>query len=348
MNVIRARNVNDAWDLAKNLLNQNHVTRNSRVGEVIECAEPVSTVYENPCERVLFNSLRNPNAIFHFMESMHMLAGRNDVAWLERFNSKISDFVGKDPHQHGAYGYRWRHSFDLDGGAEDGYADQLPKIVRMLKKDPNERRAVLCMWNPILDLERPDVADIPCNLIVTFKIREGRLCMIVFCRSNDIIFGCYGANVVHFSFLQEYMAAQIGIPVGTYTQISDSFHAYTARWKEFGGFDTTPSWNLYNPTGHRGSVTPYKLVDDPETFDEDLQVWMERDWKQGDDVPDFNNAFFPDVAEPLWLSWESYKMGNLDDALKLVSNCEATDWQAASKFWYKRVQEKRNQKGVTA
>lgn len=56
--------------------------------------------------------------------------------------------------------------------------------------------------------------------------------MTVFNRSNDLIWGTLGANVVHFSVLQEYMAARLGVKVGVYNQVSNNLHVYTApeRW----------------------------------------------------------------------------------------------------------------------
>lgn len=334
MRVIEARNVNDAWDQAKILLNDVGVVRQSRVGEVIEAPFPVTTVYENPTERVLFNEERNANPFFHFFESLWMLAGRNDLAWIEKFNSKISDFVGTDPEVYGAYGYRWRKAFDMDGGAEDDFADQLPKIIRMLKKNPDERRAVLTMWNPLWDLERPEKKDVPCNLIVTFKIRNSKLDMIVFCRSNDLVMGCYGANVVHFSYLQEYMAAMIGVPIGKYYQVSDSWHAYTARWKEFGGYNYGVIIDPY----HAYDIKPFPLVSSPQSFDKELYMWMDRDEYFG---KDFDNNFFSQVAEPLWLAWYEYKQNDLDMAIAVASQCQAPDWRVACTNWLNRIKEKR-------
>src|SRR5262245_37948051 len=116
MLTISARNVNQIWDYAKWHLNGKHYVRQSRVGEVWEYPELVVTEYLQPTERVLFNPLRNANPFFHFFEALWMLAGRNDLAFLERFNSKIADFVGRNPTLHDAYGHRWRYAFDLDGG----------------------------------------------------------------------------------------------------------------------------------------------------------------------------------------------------------------------------------------
>ena len=344
MEVIKAVNINDAWGDAREELFENHVVRPSRVGEVWEYPGPVTTVYWNPAQRVLFDPKRNANHFFHFMEALHMLAGRRDVAWLEQFNSKIRDFVGKDDLQHAAYGHRLRLAFDLDGGAEDDYADQLPKVARMLAKDKNERRAVLCIWNPLWDLERPDISDIPCNDIIFLKIREGALDMTVCCRSNDIIFGCYGSNIVQFSTLQEYLAAMIGVPMGFYYQVSDSWHAYTERWEKLAG---NPPYN-YPPVDYysdaspsQPNVNPFPLVRNPDTFDEELQRWMARD---GIETHTWDNYYFPLVAEPLWQAHKAYRTNDLEKALEHARHCQATDWRIGVIEWLERIRVRRASK----
>lgn len=99
-------------------------------------------------------------------------------------------------------------------------------IAEALKRNPEDRRQVLQMWDPVIDLGRGG-KDLPCNLEATFQINtEGKLELTVFNRSNDTIWGAYGANAVHFSFLLEYMANWIGVPMGVYRQISVNYHAY--------------------------------------------------------------------------------------------------------------------------
>jgi hypothetical protein len=62
---------------------------------------------------------------------------------------------------------------------------------------------------------------------MVFDRRGDKLNMTVFCRSNDMVLGAYGANAVHMSMLQELIAHALDTRVGTYWQVSHNFHAYT-------------------------------------------------------------------------------------------------------------------------
>jgi hypothetical protein len=60
MHVIRARNVNDAYQQGILLLAERKLwdsdQRESRAGNVVELDEPVTTVYRKPLERVLWDA----------------------------------------------------------------------------------------------------------------------------------------------------------------------------------------------------------------------------------------------------------------------------------------------------
>jgi hypothetical protein len=174
------------------------------------------------------------------------------------------------------------------------------------------------------------------------KIRDGKLDIVVCCRSNDIIYGAYGSNVVQFSVLQEYLAAMIGVSVGTYYQVSDSWHAYTARWDKLAG---DPPYYLvdYYEGAPPGSpaIEPYPMVIAPEMFDHELRYWMAREFRP---VRYWANQFFPLVAEPLWQAWIQYKDGDTGGALKTLGYCRATDWRLACGQWIQRIVEKREMK----
>jgi hypothetical protein len=335
MKVLIARNVNDAVVKGAALLKAEGVKQESRAGATLEHPEPVCTVYERPLERVLFDGVRDANPFFHLMEGLWMLAGRRDVAWLARFNKRMATYSDDGEVFNAAYGYRWRNQFDLPAG---GGTDQLSAIVKLLRADPDSRRAVLQIWDAEADLGAPS-KDLACNAQAMFKVRAGKLNMTVSNRSNDIVWGCYGANAVQFSLLLEYMAARIGVAPGIYRQMSDSYHAYLDTWDKIENIGArTKGGDAYT----RGEVSVFPLVAAPEAFDEELMRWMDGaaervSLAQADgDRATWCNPFFPDVATPIHNSWFAYKKKDRAGALAWLDRCAATDWARAAREWLER------------
>lgn len=342
MRCINVHNVNQG--LAEGLRHLQHfgVLEESRVGQVLVCHEPVATTYEDPTARVLFSPLRNANPFFHLMEALWMLQGRNDLTWPRMFNRGFKDFSDDGLTLHGAYGERWRYRFGTD---------QLAVIAQELRDNPDSRRAVLAMWSPQADLAKSS-KDIPCNTHAYFDMRGGRLNMTVCCRSNDIWWGAYGANAVHFSILLEYMAGCVGAPVGRYTQLSNNFHLYPAIVKPVisreGDMDFTNliddavEADLYTEgqsySGRRRGIEPRLGNHVPlmvrhtgkRAFDEALTAFME------DAAAEQHYPFFRMVASPMYRAWACYKLGALGEALDNAADIKATDWAQACTRWLDR------------
>ena len=136
MKVIKARNVQQALPEALYQLRNEGVERESRNGPVRMFPEPVTTVYLRPAERVMFWPERDCNPFFHLVESLWMLAGRRDVEYVARYVERMRTYSDDGKVFHGAYGFRWRNFF---------FDDQLPKIIDVLKANPDDRRQVLSM-----------------------------------------------------------------------------------------------------------------------------------------------------------------------------------------------------------
>jgi len=338
MKVISARNVSEALLLGLQALKAEGVNRDSRNGPVTLFPGSVTTTYAHPEERVLFYPERDANPYFHFMESLWMLAGRRDVAWVSQFAGSIANYTDDGVNFHGAYGYRWRVHFEAtiqrgDGGFEIGGIDQLETIAALLKKNPDDRRIVLQMWDASADLGM-DGKDFPCNLICTFRISPyGKLDMYVFNRSNDMIWGAYGANAVHFSVLQEVMAAWVGVPMGIYEQISTNFHAYHNTLDKHG-----------NVTQHAPGMDPYSLgevratpiVNGPiEAWFQDLDMFMTQGAVMG-----FQDKFFKKTVVPMYQSWMAWKdkenPARVANAMVLAQQIAAPDWNRACVEWLAR------------
>lgn len=320
MYVIQARNVNDALAKGKRLIEAHGVEKPSRYGPTVEADHPVTTVYAKPRERVLFDARRDANPFFHFMESLWILAGRDDVEWLAQFNARMREFSDDGTTFHGAYGKRLRDMPDRCG--EDG--DQIRQAIDALTLNPDDRRVVLQIWNSDLDLGTQS-KDIPCNDLIMLKVRNNRLHMTVCCRSNDMIWGAYGANAVQFSMIQEYIADRIGAFVGTYYQVSDSFHVYEATADKIGHI-AGPGVCPYGT----GKVSPYPLDANHPAWDHDLHCFMDEDHLS------LCTPFFQFVAVPLFQSWKAYKNKQPNAARQFAALCRASDWGLACGEWLER------------
>jgi hypothetical protein len=298
MDTVNARNVNDAYMRGMSLLQRFGHEQSSRGGPVISIDRPVATRYDYPAERVLWSPQRDANPFFHLFEALWMLEGRNDIETMMYFLPKFREYSDDGVTLYGAYGKRWRRYPTTYSTT----VDQLPTAIRMLRENPNDRRVVITMWN-IHDLGRVS-KDIPCNDMIKLRIIQGALHMYVFNRSNDAIWGAYGANAVHMSFLQEYLAAHIGCELGAYEQISTDFHAYLDVWNK--QWPMQAYVDLYN-----GAQPPliHPLVTHPAHFDLDLHTFFAH-WneiKRGQFNLDSRNFFFNVIAAPMLCAFSLYR-----------------------------------------
>lgn len=342
MKVLNVRNVQQALPVAVRLLRDYGLPRDSRNGPVLQAPWPVATVYEKPCERVLFWPERDANPFFHLYEALWMLAGRNDVEGVARYAKRMREFSDDGKTLHGAYGYRWRQAFGHHGRVYD----QLKVIIGLLKRNQTDRRAILQMWDTTVDLAQ-DGRDVPCNLTATFQIGpDNRLHLVVFCRSNDIIWGAYGANAVHFSVLLEYMALAIGVPVGTYTQVSVNWHGYldTLEKTKLGEM-CDPYETQRIETTNFTSEKIECLVREPEVHVVPMRGHLEV-------LDDFIHAVLEaaDTGFPKWRAWSDpwmqmvwdmlrahhyWKSGEKKEAMGLLIQHDV-DWHRAGREWMER------------
>lgn len=318
MKTFYVRNVSEALWLGMKDIEVTGQLVETRNGPAYEFATPVGITYTHPRERVLFYPERDANPFFHCLESLWMLAGRNDVAFPARYSSNIAQFSDDGVSFRGAYGHRWRSHYVYPN-------DQLIVIAHRLKTYPNDRRSVLAMWDPECDLrEGNESKDIPCNTHIYFSLRGSYLHMTVCNRSNDMIWGAFGANAVHMSYLQEYMAARVGASVGHYTQFTNNLHAYK---------DVLAKHKLRNP-----DYKPYTRFNNPsqplvmEAYRFDIEV---RNFCNGE-RSGFREPFLALTAVPMDYAWGLYKTGEYDAAIAVARTISSEDWRTACVEWLGR------------
>lgn len=351
MLVNRARTVSEALHNGLHAIRVHGVSKPSRVGDVLVLPRPVLTEYSDPTNRVLFSPVRDANPFFHVMETLWMLAGRNDLPWLVRFNKRFASYSDDGGQtQPGAYGYRWRSYFGHD---------QLMDIILELRQNPDSRRVVLAMWDggardSWLDDDKGDQpgdfyaalmnsADVPCNTHAYFDTVDGRLNMTVCCRSNDVIWGAYGANAVHFSFLLEFISAATKIPMGMYRQFSNNFHLYTnvvPRESIMAWARDAESTDKYLVRESKNGLTkvcaspPMRKVPlmqtDLDTFESELHAFM------AEDSIVYTEPFLRGVAQPMYVAHAHYREREYDDAISAAGMIKAEDWRIACTEWLER------------
>lgn len=299
------------------------IDRDSRAGKVAVAPGVFVTDYHLPRERVMFWSERDCNPFFHLMEGLWMIAGREDVEWISHYSSGIAQFSDDGTVFNGAYGYRWRHYFN---------EDQIRIIVGNLRGNPDCRRQVMTMWS-VDDLVNQNTKDVPCNTQIYFQINHaGRLDMTVCNRSNDLIWGAYGANAVHFSMILEYMAMMINVPMGNYVQFSANTHVYERHFQLVTDMAGQAADVMAHPLTScpysRGEVEPFAMGD---YFHYDLTEFF-----YGNEAM-IRGGFFRNIVLPMKKAWDEYKSGEKLRAIATLQTMpEKNDWKRAATEWLER------------
>lgn len=336
MIVINAQNVNDALHRGMDVILNEGKSVDSRGGNTLEAPCPVATVYQDPRQKVLINKIRDANPFFHLMESLWILAGRQDVKFLTEFNKRMGDYSDDGEVFNAPYGYRLRTRF-FDSGNCD--LDQLQSVIKILHTDPNSRQAVCQIWDTE-DLDK-DTKDKACNMSIVFRIRNNKLCMTVYNRSNDMIWGAYGANVVQFSMIQEYVSAHLNVAVGTYTQVSNSYHVYAegpggAVWdrlvQSYDSFD--PSYvTPYDKVKHMVLMQTYdigNIESDIKTF---FNVYDDFGLEELGEINCWQSDYFKNLIAPMINLYIIYKKVGPEKTLPLTDCIIADDWRMACFDW---------------
>lgn len=331
---LRVRNVNEALPLGLQMLQAYGKPAESRGMHTLRVPGPVTTIYERPEERVLFDRTRDANPFFHLIESLWILGGSNRVELPSMFLEGIRRFSDNGVTFHGAYGHRLRKAFGFD---------QVMRAIELLVTKPDTRQCVMSIWHPELDM-RANTKDMPCNDMVMLDIVNGRLNMTVCNRSNDAIWGAYGANAVQFSMLQEFIAVYAKLERGFYVQQSNNFHVYVDN----------PFWLAYNEGKHDfGHVTnPYDRGDvqarpiaatttDAVHLLADCEA-MCAQVENGEHLEsiEYRSSFGQQVVSPVVRAYGLYKAKMYASALEVLEQVAAEDWRLAMKQWVQRRADK--------
>lgn len=197
----------------------------------------------NPRDRLLFIPERKFSLHYVMAEILWYLSGNNETAWISNYSSFWKDISDDGKTANSAYGARIYKQHPYQQGSilvphptEAHYVQQkdIPQgwtqwqyVKDELTRDPDSRRAVIHIRQP----QDSYLAhkDVPCTLSLQFFIRGKKLHLVVQMRSNDVILGT-ALDVPAFTFMQELMALELGVELGTYYHTSNSMHVYERHY----------------------------------------------------------------------------------------------------------------------
>lgn len=169
-------------------------------------------VLTNPKRCLTTLKSRKLNYQFAMVEKLEYLSGQSSPDRLGYYNKQMLAYLNPQTGAFdGAYGPRLLRQYDY--------------VLDLLKRDPDTRQAIL---NINQEVDKHETLDVPCTIALQFLLRDNKLHMVAYMRSNDLLWGTpYDVN--GFCFLLEAFAYWLGVEVGTYTHVAGSLHYYINR-----------------------------------------------------------------------------------------------------------------------
>ncbi|TRY59021.1 hypothetical protein DNTS_012406 [Danionella cerebrum] len=125
------------------------------------------------------------------------------------------------------YGFQWRHFGaeykDMHSDYSGQGVDQLQKVIDTIKSNPEDRRIIMCAWNP---KDLPLMALPPCHALCQFYVSEGELSCQLYQRSGDIGLGV-PFNIASYALLTYMIAHITGLKPGDFVHTLGDAHIYT-------------------------------------------------------------------------------------------------------------------------
>jgi thymidylate synthase len=158
------------------------------------------------------------------------LSQKNINIWNNNSSRKYLDSCGFVNRQEGdlgpVYGFQWRHYgatyFDMNSDYTNKGLDQLQQLIEKIKTQPNDRRLIMCSWNPI---DIPNMVLPPCHCLVQFYVSNGELSCQLYQRSADMGLGV-PFNIASYSLLTYMIAHVCELKLGDFIHVLGDAHVY--------------------------------------------------------------------------------------------------------------------------
>jgi thymidylate synthase len=158
-------------------------------------------------------------------ELLWFLRGDTNIAYLRENGVTIWDeWADANGDLGPVYGAQWRSWPAKDGGS----IDQIARVVREIRENPNSRRLVVSAWNPA---EVDAMALPPCHCLFQFHVAQGRLSCQLYQRSADIFLGV-PFNIASYALLTMMIAQVTGLKPGEFIHTLGDAHLYANHFDQ--------------------------------------------------------------------------------------------------------------------
>lgn len=205
--------VNGYVDLVQHVLNNGSVAapRGLETREIEDVTIYISNIYAALPVGVNRGTVSGIGAV----EACQILSGMSRPKLVVAVGPQFINYTEDSGFFHGSYGTRTRGQYDV--------------VIDRLRNDSDSRQGVVTLWNPELDC-LPGKKDYPCTVMHQFRIRNNRLNMSVYMRSNDVWLGS-AYDFFQFTRVQLAMCSVLGIEPGTYAHHVGSLHIYANNYE---------------------------------------------------------------------------------------------------------------------
>lgn len=216
--MIEAKDATEAFNFWYKTLCKMNEENDSRDGVVAGEVINAITVINDPTRNLVIGSPRNIPIRYAIGEFLWYLSGNNELKEIQKYSSGWDRMTDDGIHVNSNYGYCIKYKYGFD---------QLEYICKLLTDKPETRQAVIHIKEPSYKSSK----DVNCTVCLQFFIRENKLYMTTYMRSNDIWLG-FPFDVFQFCNLQVLLSMRLGVELGTYTHISGSLHLYKRDKKD--------------------------------------------------------------------------------------------------------------------
>ena len=200
------------------LTHKKHVKDETQIREIIGVHERIDNPYKD--------SMLNIN---HTQFAKAVKRGAFDIKDYPIKGEALFDYVTSLDDEHQIYldddGFIYTYSERLQNYQG---RNQLIDIVNRLKQDKGSNRAVAVTFNPFIDNERDDI---PCLQLIQALVRNDKLILSVYFRSNDL-YGAFPSNMMFLTYLGMKIANELDVKFDYIDYHCSSLHIYETDYKQ--------------------------------------------------------------------------------------------------------------------